>query len=184
VTDWESARSDITRWIEARRDPRMHVSAARDSVAAYLALHPERARACTVDADRILRHEFDLLGSGSFKPRCPHRPSRATGYEPLHWMLDPVRGLRFPEGFSYSEWDLDRDRPGNADVKYPWELARCQHFLALAQAWTITGEQQYAREIIDEIFDFNETNPIGRGVNWTCTMDVGLRAANWAIALD
>ena len=29
-----------------------------------------------------------------------------------------------------------------------------------------------------------EANPIGTGVNWACTMDVALRAANWAIGLE
>ncbi len=29
-----------------------------------------------------------------------------------------------------------------------------------------------------------EANPIGTAVNWACTMDVALRAANWAIGLE
>ena len=29
-----------------------------------------------------------------------------------------------------------------------------------------------------------EANPTGIGVNWTCTMDVGLRAVNWAVGLE
>jgi hypothetical protein len=31
--------------------------------------------------------------------------------------------------------------------------------------------------------DFVQSNPVGRGVNWVCTMDVALRAANWSVAL-
>ena len=29
-----------------------------------------------------------------------------------------------------------------------------------------------------------EANPVGTGVNWTCTMDVAIRAANWALGLE
>jgi uncharacterized heparinase superfamily protein len=53
----------------------------------------------------------------------------------------------------------------------------------LAQAWALTGEARFAREIADQLEDFMEVNPVGIGVNWTCTMDVGLRAANWCAAL-
>ena len=71
-----------------------------------------------------------------------------------------------------------------ADIKLPWELARCQHWPLLGQAYRLTGDDRFAAEIARELRDFMEANPIGIGVNWTCTMDVALRAANWAIALE
>lgn len=108
----------------------------------------------------------------------------ADGYQPIDWYLDPVRGLRFPRGIRHMEWKLEAMRPGNADIKYPWELARCQHWPLLGQAWRLTGDARYAREIVNELDDFMAANPVGVGVNWTCTMDVALRALNWAIALQ
>ena len=66
-------------------------------------------------------------------------------------------------------------RPGNADVKYPWELSRSQHWITLAQAWQVTRDERFAREIANELKDFIEANPVGVGINWTCTMDVTLR---------
>ena len=33
-------------------------------------------------------------------------------------------------------------------------------------------------------WDFAEANPIGMGINFTCTMDVAIRALNWAIGLE
>ena len=75
-------------------------------------------------------------------------------------------------------------RPGMADVKLPWELARCQHWPALAQAWLLTGDARFAEEIFAERADFDEANPVGYGIHWTCTMDVAIRAANWALALE
>lgn len=153
-------------------------------VEAIRACDPQRIEACVRDAETVMRHEFNLLGSGPYRPTCPSRAADQTGYVPIDWALDPIRKLRFREGFSHLAWELFRDRPGNADVKYPWELARCQHFLPLAQAWVCTEDPKYAHEILAQISDFNAGNSVGIGVNWTCTMDVGLRAASWAIGLD
>ena len=138
----------------------------------------------TVDAaERLLRHEFNLLGSGTFVPVDTERPRRGA-YAPIDWYLDPVRQLRFPRGIPHKEWKLYEMRPGNADVKYPWELARCQHWPLLGQAFVLTGDPRFAREIANELDDFVEANPIGIGINFTCTMDVAIRAVNWAIALQ
>ena len=183
AADLTAAGVDARRWC-AQRASALHVSAATSHVAAFAKQHPARIAACVADADTILAHRFDLLGSGPYQPRCPNRAPWRSGYQPIDWALDPVRNLRFPEGFAYKEWDLYRDRPGNADIKFPWELARCQHLLTLAQAWHVSADTRYAQEILDQIRDFDEANPMGRGVNWTCTMDVALRAANWAVALD
>ncbi len=130
---------------------------------------------------RILRHEFNLLGSGPYMPVDPDRRMDASGYQPIDWYLDPVSGLRFPRGIPLAQWNLERMRPGRADIKLPWELARCQHWPLLGQAYRLTGDDRFAVEIARELHDFMEANPIGIGVNWTCTMDVALRAANWAV---
>lgn len=34
------------------------------------------------------------------------------------------------------------------------------------------------------MYDFMALNPAGIGVNWSCTMDVGIRAANMLVAYD
>lgn len=143
----------------------------------------DRADATVRSADRYMRHEFNLLGSGAFVPVDPDRPFR-DGYQPIDWYLDPVRDLRFPRGVPHNEWKLYEMRPGHADVKYPWELARCQHWATLAQAFLLSGDERFAQEISRELDDFVEANPVGIGINWTCTMDVALRAVSWAIGLD
>ncbi len=139
----------------------------------------------TIDAaSRVLRHEFDLLGSGPYTPDDPDRPADASGYRPIDWYLDPVSGLRFPRGVPLASWNFEQMRPARADIKLPWELARCQHWPLLGQAYRLTGDDRFAIEIARELRDFMEANPIGTAVNWACTMDVALRAANWAIGLE
>lgn len=144
---------------------------------------PGEVEALLAAAGRVVQHEFNLLGSGPFTPVDPDRPAQGA-YRPIDWYLDPVRGLRFPRGVPHKAWNLYEMRPGNADVKYPWELARCQHWATLGQAYCMTGDERFAREIADQLDDFMAANPVGIGVNWTCTMDVGLRAVSWTIGLD
>jgi hypothetical protein len=146
--------------------------------------HPVLVQATIDAASRVLRHEFDLLGSGPFTPDDPDRPADAAGYRPIDWYLDPVSGQRFPRGIALLSWNFEQMRPARADIKLPWELARCQHWPLLGQAFRLTGDDRFAIEIERELRDFMEANPIGSAVNWACTMDVALRAANWAIGLD
>ncbi|MBX9903482.1 MAG: heparinase II/III family protein [Burkholderiales bacterium] len=143
---------------------------------------PQAVVATLAAATEILHHRFNLLGSGPYVPIDPDRPGH-KGYTPIDWYQDPVSGLRFPRGIPHTEWDLLKMRPGNADVKLPWELARCQHWPVLGQAWRITNDSRHALEMLRQLEDFMEANPVGIGINWTCTMDVALRALNWALGL-
>jgi uncharacterized heparinase superfamily protein len=171
-------------WVRHRRaTPVLYSSPGIEALQEIRRLHPARVDETIQVAERILRHEFDLLGSGPFKPADPDRKARGT-YTPIDWYLDPVRHLRFPRGIPHKEWKLYEMRPGNADIKYPWELARCQHWAVLGQAFAFTRDERFAQEIGNELDDFVEANPVGIGVNWTCTMDVAIRALNWAIGFE
>ena len=177
-------RPDFAQWTPRRlRTPALYSSLGTDAVKEIRKAYPDRVSGIVAAAERALRHEFDMLGSGPFVPRDPDRPEK-NRYAPIDWYLDPVRRLRFPRGVPYKEWKLYEMRPQNADIKYPWELARCQHWATLGQAFAFTGDERFAIEIARELDDFVEANPVGIGVNWTCTMDVALRALNWAIGFE
>jgi hypothetical protein len=184
AADLVASGSDLRRFVaERRRTPRHYVEASRGEIEALRASAPARAAETLRQAERVLGHEFDLLGSGSFRPVDPDRPAKANGYAPIDWTLDPVRNARFRNDVPYKDWKLFEMRPPNGDIKFPWELARAQHLPLLGQAWLLSRDSRFAVEIFDQIDDFAEANPVGVGVNWTCTMDVAIRAANWAIAL-
>jgi hypothetical protein len=171
-------------WLAGRRSAtRQFTEAALADLASLLASCPGEAQRAIAIADRVARAEFSFLGSGPFAPVDTSRPVRGSGHRPIDWFSDPIRKLRFPANVPCREWKLLEMRPGNADIKYPWELSRCQHFLALAQAYLLTNKDGYGRALADQALDFIEANPIGIGINWTCTMDVALRAANWCLAL-
>jgi hypothetical protein len=117
-------------------------------------------------ADAVLRHEFDLLGSGP----------RQLG-TPLPWHTDFKTGRQWPLAYCRDIEYHELDRP--SDVKVPWELSRCQHFALLGQAYWLTGDERYAAEFVAETSDWIRANPFSLGVNWACAMDVALRAVSW-----
>jgi hypothetical protein len=117
-------------------------------------------------ADAVMRHEFDLLGSG---------PQQLG--TPLPWHTDFKSGRRWPAAYSGDIEYNELDRP--TDVKVPWELSRCQHFTRLGQAYWLTGREHYPAEFVAETTDWIAANPLSFGVNWACAMDVALRAVNW-----
>src|SRR5204863_2216308 len=93
--------------------------------------YPERAAETIAAAQRVLRHEFNFLGSGPFVPIDPDRGS--SGDQKIDWSLDPIRRRRFPSGVPHKQWNLEAMRPAGADVKLPWELGRCQQLVPLGQ---------------------------------------------------
>lgn len=102
-------------------------------------------------------------------------------YVPIDWQLDFKTGYRWSE----STWSRDikyGDKPG-VDVKVPWELARMQHLPQLAVADGLSVER-VSVEFRNQVLDFMATNPPRFGVNWVCTMDVAIRAANITLAYD
>ncbi|MBE0449010.1 MAG: alginate lyase family protein, partial [Actinobacteria bacterium] len=116
------------------------------------------------------------------------------GYTPIDWHLDFKSGYRWPE----DKWHLSAryaHKPG-VDIKVPWELARMQHLHQLAWAYALAkagdtdersgfaSPQAYVREFRNQVLDFIATNPPRFGANWLCTMDAGIRVANWLIAYD
>jgi hypothetical protein len=109
-------------------------------------------------------------------------------YAPFDWQLDFKSGYRWQE----STWakHLHYGHKPGVDIKVPWELARMQHLPVLAWAYRLfinndyDKAQIYLREFRNQVLDFIANNPPRYGVNWLCTMDVGIRIANWLISYD
>ena len=132
----------------------------------FLEDYPEEAKTIVSQAEAVLRHEFDLLGSGP----CP-----LGGKLPWHQDFKSRRTWPLRSSHDIDTYDLSQP----SDIKVPWELSRCQHFTRLGQAYWLTGDERYAREFADEVEDWIASNPWLHGVNWVCAMDVALRAMSW-----
>jgi uncharacterized heparinase superfamily protein len=139
-------------------------------VSAFVAGYPDAAARIPAAANRLLSHEFDLLGSGP----------RSLG-DALPWHQDFKTGREWPLRYCRDIEYLELERA--SDVKVPWELSRAQHLTTIGQAYWLTGDERYPREFVAEVDDWIAQNPLGFGVNWACAMDVALRAVSWMWAL-
>lgn len=121
------------------------------------------------DADSICNHVFDLLGSGK-------KNTNGEGGK-IDWHKDFKSGVRWDPSAFFT--DTPFTKGSGSDIKVPWELSRFQHLPTLGKAYWLAGNERYAKEFVDQIDDWIESNPPQYGVNWTCTMDVAIRAVNW-----
>ena len=109
----------------------------------------------------------------------------SAGYQPIDWQADFKSGYRWAAKTWYMDVEYGH-KPG-VDVKVPWELARMQHLVQYVFAYMMAendNKEKYVQEFQNEILDFIAQNPPRYGVNWRCTMDVGIRVANWLMAYD
>lgn len=129
-------------------------------------LSAEEAQAVVLKADEVRACRFDLLGSGL-----------VDAGNPIDWHRDLKTGFRWPEREHHLNiaWDAV---PAGTDIKMPWELSRCQHFVTLALADRVSGEAKYYETFKLQLSHWIDANPCGFGVNWVCAMDVAIRAVN------
>jgi hypothetical protein len=120
-------------------------------------------------AERVLAHRFDLLGSGE----SPLGPT-------IDWQRDFKSGRRWPDAHISR---VPTVLGGGSDIKVPWELARCQHLPLLAAAHRLSGDTRYLDGLGEQLSSFVAANPVELGAPWSCTMDVAIRAANWVAAI-
>lgn len=106
------------------------------------------------------------------------------GYEAIDWQKDCKSGYRWGAKTWYRPQAAAK-KPGG-DIKAPWELGRLQHLPRLAILAEVLPESrdEIIREILNELLDFIAQNPVRMGVNYMCTMDVGIRTANVALSIS
>jgi len=126
--------------------------------------HAERTRAA---AEQALNHVVDLLGSG---------PTSLGGR--IDWHTDFKVGIGWPPDVLADAQDYLRlGEP--CDVKMPWELSRCHHWVALGRAYSLDRDPRYAAEFVAQLTAWLDDNPWPYGVNWGRAMEVAVRAVNW-----
>jgi hypothetical protein len=155
--------------VDAFESVRSAVRAALPTVVAWEAdLESERA-SIESRAEEIASHCFDLLGSGPTQlgATIPWTQDFKTGVD---WPLDHISRVPVVRG-------------DGSDIKVPWELSRGQHLPLLAAAHHLTEDPRHLDELGAQLRSWITANPVERGPNWACTMDVAIRAANWLAAL-
>ncbi|HSE91087.1 MAG TPA: alginate lyase family protein [Candidatus Binatia bacterium] len=133
---------------------------------------PDKYHGIIREADKICRHEFDLLGSG-----------RVHWGERIDWDKDPKTGYRWPKKFYVALHPVSAVSNG-ADVKLPYEINRLQHLPTLGKAYALTRNEHYAGQLVDQLDHWIKDNPYLVGINWTSAMEAAIRVVNilWGVA--
>ena len=128
------------------------------------------ARRIRAEAEFVLEHRVDVLGSGL----C------SLGAE-IDWHRDFKSGERWaPAGYRR----IRAVRPGTrSDPKVPWELSRGHQLLTLSRAAALFRDECYVAELGRQLDSWLSANPPGIGINWASPLEVALRAVNWIWAL-
>ncbi|TAE30886.1 MAG: hypothetical protein EAZ92_03410 [Candidatus Kapaibacterium sp.] len=117
---------------------------------------------------------------------------RAHG-EQIDWQKDYASGARWDSSKAASELDFVQSVNGS-DVKYVWDVNRCQWFLWLGMAYVLEKEEhttKNAKEVLcsenvqafmRDVESWQAANPLGMGINWAMPMEVAIRATNWIVA--
>lgn len=119
-------------------------------------------------ADRICDHNIKLFGKDyQFGEEINWHKDIESGYE---WPLKHASSINI---ISLKD---------NSDIKFPWELSRFHHVVALGKAYWFTGNEKYVAEFMRQVYSWIASNPLSKGINWNCTMEVSLRTINliWA----
>ncbi|MBV9210438.1 MAG: hypothetical protein JOZ52_07405, partial [Acidobacteria bacterium] len=109
------------------------------------------------------QHRWPLLGYGELD----------FGAQ-VEWRRDLLAGDLWPLDY-HAEVNLAR---AGADVRVLWELNRMAHQITLARAYAVTRDEELAEEFFAQLESWREQNPVGRGANWACAMEVALRSIN------
>ncbi len=145
-------------------------------------------------ANRVLDHKVIIFNSKyidvSRKVEVTEGSNRANDYfygpdyRPIDWHCDIKNNYRWHK--LAMPYLISRKLPPkpNVDIKWPWELSRCQHLPVLAIVGHLAAKDnpEFAgkcwNEFQDEVVDWIVNNPVGLGVNWACEMDVAIRVVN------
>ncbi|GAB6168181.1 hypothetical protein JCM1393_06410 [Clostridium carnis] len=124
-----------------------------------------------LDSNKILLHKFNFLGMSG----------ESLG-ENIDWNRDYVSNFTWENKYYKLIKIIDLNK--NIDVKLPWELSRFQHLITLGKAFIVTKDEKYSDEFIQEIESWKIQNPYNMSVNWTCAMEVAIRAINLILAKE
>lgn len=130
------------------------------------AVPADAARRLVASADRLMAGQAEYFGV-----------IRDDLVDP-DWSYDPRTGRRAPsDGYAF---DVPyRDEQAVGDIKQLWEPSRHQHLTVLAAAYSLTGENRYAKRVAEHLRSWWSKNPPLRGVHWVSGIELGIRLLSW-----
>lgn len=100
---------------------------------------------------------------------------------PINWQRDPLSGRIWPLDYHA---DIPLWHNDGSDIRVLWELNRLGHLVTLGRAYALAKEEKFAGEFFAQVESWHKQNPLGRGANWSCAMEVALRSMNLLAAFS
>ncbi|MDZ4782952.1 MAG: alginate lyase family protein [Planctomycetia bacterium] len=134
----------------------------------------------TIDASlwkKQVTHQVERLAEGEIQ-YFGHRYHR-LGW-PARFHYDPIHDVEWPSGVPASA--IDQLDPRRQDIKCVWEASRFSVAYALAREHVAQPDSP-AAELFWLHFDaWDEQNPYGLSVNWSCSQEASFRLMAWLFA--
>jgi hypothetical protein len=128
---------------------------------------PEKNGEALDETAKILHRKFTILG-------CDLDYSHSE----INWHLDPQSNFEWERKYYRRLYPVSNSSD-DTDCKAPWELSRFQHLPFLIKGYFISDDDEYIEETVKQISHWIDENPLCYGINWTCAMEVAIRACNW-----
>lgn len=136
----------------------------------YLRIYLQNDHAATVEslqgiADGICRGRIPLFG-------------KTYSYEAgIDWHKDPGGDYVWP-AVHWSRIQLV-DSISTPDPKFVWELNRHQFLIWMAMSYFLNDRADHAEFTLQTIEDWIGNNPYDQGINWSESLEVGMRLISW-----
>ncbi|MEB3360067.1 MAG: alginate lyase family protein [Synechococcales bacterium] len=151
---WVAPQPDLSQWLTERDRWRLP----------SLSSNSPEAKGVLAEAEGYLQGNYCLLNLHFHEA-------------PFDWHRDPQTGVRAPLIFGP---DLDyRDPKVAGNFRNIWEKNRQHHLTILALAYALSGDERYASAVETQIQQWIDQNPVPLGINWTSSLEVGIRLISW-----
>ena len=121
-----------------------------------------------VAAEQVIKGQFSVFSIENIDAGCT-----------INWNKDYKSSVVAPLSFGKTLNYRDENLVG--DIKYLWEPNRHLQLVCIAQAYVTTGQTQYLGVLRDQLNCWFEQCPYPFGVNWTSSLELGIRLINWSI---
>ena len=147
------------------------------SAASPLPLLPAPSEIAPLLRNTNVRQEIDCRARSVLAGRIPVFGREIDAGRKVRWRRDYLSGIETGLPYFRRIPYLDASRAG--DHKIIWELNRHQHLVLLAQAYTLSPDPEFPREIVRQLDDWIDNNPFQRGINWASALEVAFRSLSW-----
>ncbi len=130
------------------------------------------SRAILAQAEALLEGRWSVFG----------REVRLS--DPPHWSANPWTGAEWPDRPS-REIDAREGSGAAGGAKFAWEVGRLTTLPTLAFAYHVSGDERFAARAERWLADWNQRNPMGRGIHHTSAIEMAVRVldVSWTLAL-